>query len=479
VSLGLYLYALRAATPRQLERRLTRPVRRRLLPRSAEASAVAPLPENEALWRSLAFAPRRPGNPSGLLAAFTAAYGEDVLVAARDGQAGDAAALVERFLDGAPPSVGVSWHPYVLSTRVANWLAAATLEPSLRTARAGESIRRQLTYLRRNVEDDILGNHVVRNAKALVLGGLATGDEAARTQGLRLLARELPVQVLPDGGHYERSPAYHRLVLRDLLELAPYVDVAEVVERMRSFASASSRPDGEPALFNDGGLDIAPALELEPPTEGLDVRRETGYAFLRRGEVWLAFDCGAPGPTFLPAHAHADALSFQLWVDGRPLVVDPGTSTYEATQQRRFERGTAAHSTVAANGDQFVVWGSHRSGALPAVSLLEASPDTLVGEARLASGVRHRRTLRLQAKGLEVDDVLTGPGTLQVVSSLPIDDPALSVEAAGGEASSEPRTIAERFGERREARAFVVRARVERTFEAGWRLGWGYSGRSA
>ena len=373
---------------------------------------------------------------------------------------------------------GAPWHPYVVSTRIGNWVAAVTLEPVLATPRVGESLRRQLVYLRRNIEDDILGNHVIRNAKALLLGGAAIGDDDLAAVGRRLLARELPEQILGDGGHYERSPAYHRLVLRDLLEVRPFTDVEEPIRRMESFAAASSRPDGAPALFNDGGLDIAPLLELSPPSDGLDVRPETGYAFLRRDGVWLAFDCGPCAPSFLPAHAHADALSFQLWIAGRPAVVDPGTSTYEAGRVRAWERGTEAHATVAAGGDQFRVWGAFRSGPLPVVRLLEADDDHLVGEALLPGGIRFRRALTLGARSLVIEDSLEGRGSTQVVSSIPLAVGAsVEVTPADGSFDVEARTIAERFGERTEATALVQRTGVTLPWRGGWTVAWDGEGR--
>ena len=257
---------------------------------------------------------------------------------------------------------------------MSNWAAALTLEPALATLRVGESLRRQLTYLGRNVEDEILGNHVIRNATALILGGEALGEEAYVRHGRRLLARELPEQVLPDGGHYERSPAYHRLVLRDLLSVQSFAAVTPEIERMTAFAVASSRPDGAPALFNDGGLDIAPVLGASTACRGSDGVQETGYAFIRTDRVWLAFDCGAPAPDFLPAHAHADALSFQLWIDGRPVVVDPGTSTYEGpgsrprARDRRRTRPSRSTATSFASGAHF------GPGRLPDGQLLERGP---------------------------------------------------------------------------------------------------------
>ncbi len=381
--------------------------------------------------------------------------------------------LVERWLDSSPPKPGVPWHPYVTSTRIANWVAAVSLEPALASPRVGESLRRQLVYLGRNIEDDILGNHVVRNAKALVLGGTAVSDAAAVQRGLRLLRRELPEQILADGGHYERSPAYHRLVLRDLLELRAFAPLEAEIVRMESFAASSSRPDGAPALFNDGGLDIAPTIALSPPPEGLAVHRETGYVFLRRGRCWLAFDCGAPAPEFLPAHAHADALSFQLWVDGRPVVVDPGTSTYEPGAIRARERGSEAHATVAVDGDQFRVWGAFRSGPLPSVRLIRADEHELTGEAVLPGGVRIVRSLRLSDHELVVEDQVLGAGPHEVVSSVPLaPGAAVDVKPLAGDAFVESRTVSERFGQRIEATAVVIRVRAVLPWEGGWCIAW-------
>ena len=283
------------------------------------------------------------------------------------------------------------------------------------------SLWRQLVVLGRNVEDDVLGNHVIRNARALVLGGTAFGAREMVERGVELLERELPVQILPDGGHYERSPVYHLVVLRDLLELDAAADVpglAAAIERMRGFAAGLARPDGAPALFNDGGLDLAPALELPAADDGLSLFADTGYAVLRTPRVWLAFDCGPPSPPYLPAHAHADALSFQLWVDGRAVVVDPGTFTYEPGAERDWFRGTRAHSTVAVDGDQFELWGAFRSGRLPRVELLEASERELAAAVTGRTGVRHERRVRLDGNELTIHDRLEGGGTRLVESAL-------------------------------------------------------------
>ena len=475
MTLGLYAHALRSARPRQIAGRLTAPVRRRRFP-DGEVPLFHPPTGPIGLWRSAAFEPAALAGSGGeRLRAFHAHYGEDVLAAARAGDGDGALRLALDWVDANPPSPSDAWHPYTTSTRVGNWIAAASLEAVVADERLVASLWRQLLHLALNVEDGVLGNHVIRNARALALGGAAFGDDRLLARGRAILARELPEQVLADGGHYERSPVYHSIVLRDLLEIeaaAPGSVTTATIESMRTFAGALARPDGQPALFNDGGLDQAPRLELPETPDGLGLFRETGYAVIRDGPLWLVFDCGPPSPVFLPAHAHADALSVQLWWEGEPVVVDPGTFTYEAGADRDWFRGTEAHATVKVDGrDQFQLWGAFRSGPLPRVELLDASPTRLVGRVTLGS-VRHTRTITVHGAGeVSISDLLEGEGEHDVVSSLPLGARPAAIEPVGPlAASSEARWISERFFERVEGTALVQRGRLHLPATIGWEI---------
>ena len=453
----MWLHALRVVRPRQAAARATRRLRRRRFP-AGPRGALRPLAENEALWRSEAFAASGSSPDAGSrLAAFERHYGADVLEAARAG--GDPALLAAAWAVDHPPRAGDAWHPYTASTRAVNWIAAATLDPSLAPA-VEEGVRRALARGAANVEDDVLGNHVIRNAVALVLGGVAFDDDSLRRRGTELLRRELPEQILSDGGHYERSPAYHRLVLRDLLSVRAYADVEDTVAQMLTFAASSSRPDGAPWLFNDGGLDVAPTLALDPSGDGVRVFPDTGYVFFRRGELALAFDCGPVSPPFLPAHAHADALSFQLWVGGEPVVIDPGMPTYEAGPERDFFRSTQAHSTVTVGDSQFQSWGAFRAGPLPQVELIEASETGASARVVTARG-EHVRTIRVEPNAVVVEDQTRGE---EAVSTLVL---ARQVEV---ESAREPTLLAylcaERLGERRPVHALLQRGTAAPT----WRI---------
>ena len=396
----LHLHVARSARARQRRARVLRPLARRRFPGGEPASEAAPVPRAAELWRSAVFEVSSPPETSTHLGRFHRQYGDDVLEAARAGNLEETRRLVATWIEAHPPHVGDAWHPYPLSTRVGNWIAALTLMPELASADLSRSLWRQLRRLERNVEDDVLGNHVIRNARALVLGGASFRAAGLTRRGIDLLRREVPEQVLPDGGHYERSPSYHLVVLRDLLEIhaaSPHTWLADAIGRMRAFAAALQRPDGAPALFNDGTIDV-PRHELPDPPEGMAVFPDSGFVVVREGALWLAFRCGAPSPEFLPAHAHADALSFQLWWHGLPVLVDPGTYTYEPGKERNWLRSTRAHSTICVNGrDQFRLRGAFRSGPLPKVSLRYARDGAIEASVVLPGKVRHVRRIEWSA----------------------------------------------------------------------------------
>jgi len=472
----LYLYALRAAKPRQLRARALRPLARRRFPDGEPPREAEPVAGARELWASPAFEASSPPDASTRLGRFHRQYGDDVLAAARAGDVAEARRLVATWIEAHPPRLGDAWHPYPLSTRVGNWIAALTLVPELATPELSLSLWRQLRRLERNVEDDVLGNHVIRNARALVLGGAAFGAAELTRRGIAILRREVPEQILRDGGHYERSPSYHLVVLRDLLEIqavSPHTWLAEAIDRMREFAAALARPDGAPALFNDGTVD-APQLELPEPRAGLSVFGDSGFVVVRDGALWLAFRCGVAAPRFLPAHAHADALSFQLWWRGRPVVVDPGTFTYEPGADRDWFRSTRAHSTVVVDGrDQFRLWGAFRSGRLPKVTLRYAREHAVEASVVLAGRVRHVRRIEWDGPDVHIYDRFEGRGRHQVESRLvwAPGSPPVEVEFLGqGEPREEEASVSERFGERATTTAATLLTELELPQTIGFRV---------
>lgn len=329
-----------------------------------------------------------------------------------------------------------AWHPYPTSVRLISWSAALSAltdwPPALRSRLASEVVR-QGRYLRRAVEHDIGGNHVLKNAAALVIAGATIPACGTLERGLTLLRRELARQILSDGGHEERSPSYHRAVSQDLLDVVTVLQhgdhvVPEWLEqargRMGQWLGELAGPDGRLPLLND-------AWE-GPPVSGRvasDVTElaESGYVVLRHHNDQAVLDCGPISPPHLPPHAHADVLSFVLWGDGAPLVVDPGSYSYTGPSRDRF-RGTLAHNTVEVDGrDQCEFWGDFRAAFHPRVrsSGVERRGEAVVvvarhdGYRRLPDPVEHERTfVWWPGSGLVVIDRLLATTRHQIRSSI-------------------------------------------------------------
>jgi uncharacterized heparinase superfamily protein len=200
--------------------------------------------------------------------------------------------IIEDWLDHHAIGRGqVGWAPYPISLRLMNWCAyffgrhrEQTLARPESSQRLTESVALQTAWLTRRLEYHLLGNHVLENAAALVIVGSCFDGPAARRWldlGLRLLRRELPEQILPDGMHFELSPMYHCRVLFVLLSLLNVVEqrdfdwLSEYASRMLDALAQLCHPDGGIALLNDSAFGVynSPA-ELTDFAHRLGIREQ-------------------------------------------------------------------------------------------------------------------------------------------------------------------------------------------------------------
>ena len=339
----------------------------------------------------------------------------------------------------APFGFGDAWHPYPAALRAWSWCglychfaADSDIEPEFVAGLAAHA-----GFLRRHLEYDVGGNHLIKGLKALVGLAVFFADERLLRLAVRRISRQLTRQVLADGGHFERAPTYHCQVLADLIDVAdlllatghaPADELSGAVDRMRTWLGTVVTPDGQVPLLNDG-YPVGPELlnALRPglvPDDPLVVLPTTGLVRATVGDWHLLADVGPPCPPSLPAHAHADTFGCLVHVGKVPLLIDVGTSTYEPGPVRRHERSTAAHSTVQVDGtDSTEVWGAFRAGRRARVSGLNAHVDSsgITCEA-IHDGFRslrgrplHRRRWSLTSGGLRVDDTVTGRGRHEIV----------------------------------------------------------------
>ena len=188
-------------------------------------------------------------------------------------------------------------------------------------------------------------------------------------------------------------------------------------------------PDGEIAFFNDAALGIAPCpdelfgyaqrlgLALERVDANITYFDCSGYIRLASENAVVLIDVAPIGPDYLPGHAHADTLSFELSLFGQRFLVNGGTSEYGNGSNRQLERSTAMHNTVVVNGENSSdVWGGFRVGqrAYPRDLQIEKQSNSVVvacshdGYRRLIGKPTHRRTWQFFDSKLVISDQISG-----------------------------------------------------------------------
>jgi hypothetical protein len=382
-----------------------------------------------------------------------------------------------------PPGSTPGWEPYPLARRLVTWSKVAV---SLKSDESWQSfwqstlapcLHTQTRMLAGNLETDLANNHLIADYRALAWMGLLfpdwPGAATWRQSGLAGLWGEMERQVMADGVHDERSLSYHAIVLQDLVETWDLCrgtgvtvpgNLEQRFSRMTQFLDDMQAPDGSYPMVNDtvpgypddistvvayaqarlnywtpvpaggenGGVSSDGFLQAKPDgcvaeksCRRVSAYPEAGYAIIKsEGGEYLCFDAGAMGPEHLPGHGHADALSFVLYCNHRPLVVDPGVYSYHDKSWRDYFRSTRAHNTVCIDDqDQCVFWGAFRVAYPPKVRLLGWSDNHVEGEhqgyCRLNDPVVHRRLITRRGKGhWELLDRFEGRGVHEFTLSL-------------------------------------------------------------
>ncbi|HEX2687016.1 MAG TPA: alginate lyase family protein [Kofleriaceae bacterium] len=296
-------------------------------------------------------------------------------------------------------------------------------------------------------------NHAIVELSALIVAALALGGtlRSLHEPALAQLTGELDRQVFADGVSAEIATHYHAFVLEALVLVEhllrahgmPAPGLEAVIQRMAEYLRAIRCDDG--SLLQQGDNDdgcllaflrtqhaeqllcAAAALgararrpDPQPPsscegafwlTGGATPARieaaparsrrfaDSGQVVLRSPRLLASFDAGPFGFGSLAAHAHCDALSIMLAVDGRRILVDRGTYLYNGdVRERERYRAIAAHNTAqigsleqATPAGPFL-WSRqptlavHRCDLTDEGDIVQASHDGF-------SGWSHRRTL--------------------------------------------------------------------------------------
>ncbi|GAB2552728.1 hypothetical protein GCM10027085_50310 [Spirosoma aerophilum] len=347
-------------------------------------------------------------------------------------------ALIQDFMDQTH-ALEDGLESYPTSVRIVNWIQFLSRH-QIHSQAINRHLAAQVDLLSYRLEYHIGGNHLLENGFALLLGALFFRHIHWFQKAVSLLDTELTRQILADGGHDERSPMYHQLLLDRLLTVVAalqfdtwqgnptlLVFLTEKAQQMLAWLNAISFANGDIPLVKDSTLGVAPTmaqlrakarhvltpeydLVVDKPVASL---KESGYRLFRTARYELFADVGPPGSRVQPGHAHADTFSLVLYVDNHPVLVDSSTSTYQIGPRRDLERSTAAHNTVEVGSqNSSEVWAGFRVGRQARVTVITDSQTKL--KARHTGyhhlGVIHEREWSVQPTCLTISDQLIRSG---------------------------------------------------------------------
>ena len=337
---------------------------------------------------------------------------------------------IDKFIDELP-SNRVGLEPYPIALRIINWAKFFSKHPECLSKRRNDSLYAQTLLLERKLEYHLLGNHLLEDSYALTIASVFFHDERLFRKASRLMIQQLKEQILPDGAHYEQSPMYHCIMLDRLLDSInfslsnPLFDgqeaftstLKEKATMMLGHLQSIAYSDGTIPLLNDSAYGIAPTVkQLFDYAHRLNILwkpitlKECGYRKLGDSHIEVIADIGNITATYQPGHSHADTFSYELRIDGQPIIVDTGISTYNKNERRQYERSTQAHNTVSVGGkDSSHVWGGFRVGRRAKATVLKDEANDIIAQHNgFGRQAIHQRHFACKDGAFYVEDTVIG-----------------------------------------------------------------------
>lgn len=370
--------------------------------------------------------------------------------------------IINGWIDSNSIGKAPGWASYPTALRIVNWISwygyvSNSLDEEFRD-KFLLSLHTQFAYLIKRLEKDILGNHYFEDLKSLVIASIFFKDDAVLQKALIGFKSECKEEILDDGMHFELSPMYHKIIFEGLLRTVVALngsgrkdlELESYVQPMLDVAFSFEEGLERIPLFNDCGNNVAKSLDALVRTSAKlgfnpvfksQMNSSGFYIFHKKidGNYWkLIVDAGQPGPQYIPGHAHCDAMSFELFCNGKPVIVNCGTYAYQC-DERNFFRSTEAHNTVMIYGtEQSQCWGTFRLAKRSSTKVLDVSDSTITMEMIDQRGHRIQRHIKItdyffvsdKSEGYCLVSYIHNLGNMSAVSTKALSEESRSFYAA-------------------------------------------------
>lgn len=294
-------------------------------------------------------------------------------------------------------------------------------------------------------------NHILNNARALIVIGCIIDNIFLLERGLKLCANMSEVMILPEGSLRERSSHYQCVVTNWLLDVVHFSSTCslfsdkaksnfEYLEKLSLIMAKTTGQilttlNGSDSHIGDISPDNHPVISeyrfRHLYSDKLSLVNDSNFM----ADDWLSVQCGESTiiscamphryPLIYNTHGHRDIGSFVWKLRGKPILVDRGRGSYNLNTVDIQQCSSAGHNTIKVNdlsplADSVIPFGEWFPTPYAQASInstLDEEHNISIshnGFSRIPNVGSHSRVITITNEYLMVKDQIDGNGTVDI-----------------------------------------------------------------
>ncbi len=269
-------------------------------------------------------------------------------------------------------------------------------------------------HIKENIEysEGMRGNHYLSNLCSLIIYVSFTeendGKNALLSKYLKLIEIELDYQFHDEGTNFEGSTRYHIFTHQMLLTVDLILKkygigqlTSNKMNRIAGFTLSLFEYEFPPQIGdNDSGFywkvldsekltynSLKSIINKSYDAHNIINYNEFGYVQNKYDKYDVIFKCGKLGQKGKGGHDHNDNLSYQLYMDKYPFIVDIGSFCYTSNfKERNIYRSTRSHNALWIEGIEQNVFSELRNDDMFWLDTDKSKPEIIINEANRLSG---------------------------------------------------------------------------------------------
>ena len=393
--------------------------------------------------------------------------------------------LITAWIDDNPMGTkNSSWACYPVALRLSNWIDIYSILYKEFSSDSNfntfflNSLYSQYVFLVKHLEKHLMANHYFEDLRSIIIGSVFFKDNDTCEMAKRELITQCKEQILDDGFQYERSPMYQKILTEDLIKVVNALQVKgeesvffkKTIGQMLNVSYSLENSINRIPLFNDCGNNITKSLQsIVEAAKNMDIypyRRNSFissgfyiYDFGEREECRMIVDAGQPGPSYSPGHSHNECMSYELFISGKPIIVNCGTYAYQ-TKKRKMYKSALSHNTVRIAGfEQSEFWSSFRLARRATVSKIKYDKTSICMGINDYLNNQIERTIYIADDNITVVDRAPNKEIESFIHCMKNQSTDISIEE--GNYSIEYISYAEEFGSEDKVKTYLIKGNGE------------------